>query len=638
MKSEFLNQSKKTAYLNLNKMMKNFSNKNNNKCIFSSFAKFSRYKFCLNSEFRNSRSSLTRGSTGVSLREITIGQQLTETAKKFPYIDALYIHHQKTRLSYTELNEKVTQAAKAFISIGLNQTSKIAIYAPNCLEWVLTQYACARIGIPLANINPAYQIKDLEYSLNVLGISTLIMPRKLKSTNYLDIINKISPDLKEKQQNSLRLELKSLPHLKQIILLDDIVTGESSDPNNEKLRKIVKENNLIFWDDLFNSVEQGADINIENIFKQMTDSVKIHDVTNIQFTSGTTGLPKGATLTHYNILNNGFLVGRNLKYSETDRVLIPVPLYHCFGSVMGNLACLAHGSTVIYPSATFDGLKSLEALEQEKCTSLYGVPTMFVEMLNQQQKLRKNVSTLRTGIMAGSVCPKYLMNRCINELNLTDLTICYGMTELSPVTHQTSIYDLIEKKTTTVGQILPHTITKIIDDEGKILEKNQRGEICSKSYGLFMGYYGNEKATADTIDPEGFMKTGDIGYIDDEGYLHIEGRKKDVIIRGGENISPKEIEDYLGSHPLIDDVQVIAVKDEKFGDEICAWIKVKAENKDQLDKSKVIEFCKKKIAHYKIPRYMKFVDEYPMTINGKPQKYKMREITNKILEEKSQEL
>jgi len=604
----------------------------------NSITKFSKYNFCLNSDFKNTRKSLVRGSTAITLREITIGQQLYETANKFPYNDALYIHHQKTRLSYTELNERVTQTAKAFISIGLNQSSKVAIYAPNCLEWVLTQYACARIGIPLANVNPAYQINDLKYSLSVLGITMLIMPRRLKSTNYLEIMNQICPELQNNNQNAVRLQLKSLPDLKQIILLDDLACGENSYKEKTELKKIVKENNLIFWDDLYNSLSGGADLSIENIYKQMTDSASLHDATNIQFTSGTTGLPKGAVLSHYNILNNGFLIGSNLNYSEKDRVLIPVPLYHCFGSVMGNLACLNWGSTVVYPSATFDAVKSLEILELEKCTSLYGVPTMFVEILNQQLKLKKNVSSLRTGIIAGSVCPKYLMERCIAELNLRDLTICYGMTELSPVTHQTSIHDSIEKKTTTVGKILPHTVTKIVDGDGNIVDKNIKGEICSKSFGLFKGYFANEQATKDSIDAEGFMKTGDIGFIDDEGYLHIEGRNKDVIIRGGENISPKEIEDYLGSHPLIDYVQVIAVKDEKYGDEICAWIKVKVEHKGELDKSKLIEFCSKKIAHYKIPRYFKFVDFFPTTITGKPQKYKMREITNKILEEKSEEL
>lgn len=597
-----------------------------------------KFNFCLNAEFKSTNKSLVRGSTGIKLRELTIGHQLTETSIKYPYKDALYIHHQKTRLSYTELNERVTQTAKALISIGINQTSKIAIYAPNCLEWILAQYACARVGIPLANINPAYQINDLKYSLSVLGITTLIMPRRLKSTNYLDILNQINPDLMESKQNAMRLQLNNLPDLKQIILLDDLACGEISDPHKKEIKKIAKENNLIFFDDLFESLGSGADLNIENIYKQMTSSVSIHDATNIQFTSGTTGLPKGAILSHYNILNNAFLIGKNLNYSENDKVLIPVPLYHCFGSVMGNLACLNWGSTVVYPSATFDAVKILEVLEQEKCTALYGVPTMFVEILNQQSKLNKNVSSLRTGIMAGSVCPKYLMDRCIEELNLRDLTICYGMTELSPVTHQTSLSDCIEKKTTTVGHNLPHTVTKIVDDEGNVVDRNVKGEICSKSFGLFKGYFANEQATQGSIDSEGFMKTGDIGFIDDEGYLHIESRKKDVIIRGGENISPKEIEDYLGSHPFIDDVQVIAVKDEKFGDEICAWIKIKAEHKGELDKSKIVEFCKKKIAHYKIPKYMKFVNSFPTTITGKPQKYKMREITNKILEDKSEEL
>lgn len=496
------------------------------------FFKFTKFYNHLNSKFRDTNLSLIKGSTSIKLKEITIGQQLDLISKRFPNNDAIYVHHQKTKLTFEELNLKVSQTAKAFISLGLTKNSKVAIYAPNCIEWVLSQYGSARIGVQLANINPAYQINDLKYSLKMLGVNTLIMTRKLKSTDYLEIINKLNPDLKDSTQNMLNLSLKELPDLKQIILLDDLAAGEFQENHVNTIRSIAKENNMIFWNDLIDSIgEITTNYKIEALYSEFKNSVNPHDPTNIQFTSGTTGLPKGALLSHYNIINNGYLISRHMNYTEKDRVLIPVPLYHCFGSVMGNLACLNSGSAIIYPNATFDAEKSLEVLEQEKCTSLYGVPTMFIEVLNNQKKLQKHLPNLSKGIMAGAVCPKYLMDRCFDELNLKNLMIGYGMTELSPITHLTSPHDSIEKKTTTVGQILPHTETKIVDEEGNILLRNMKGEICSKGYGLFIGYYGNEKATKESIDQEGFMKTGDIGYVDDEGYLYIEGRKKDTIIR-----------------------------------------------------------------------------------------------------------
>jgi fatty-acyl-CoA synthase len=599
-------------------------------------------------EFKNTKMSICNGPTGVRLLEHTIGETLHLTALKNPYVTCLISAHQNIRRTYEEMNYKVDQVAKSLISLGLPIGSKIGVYAPNSEEWVLVQFACARVGFILVNINPAYQVNDLKYVLNKVGINCLIMPRMLKSTNYLEIITQIAPELlKSVGRSPLNLNLRDLPQLKNIILLSDSSCGDIlnkegkiiNEKNDEFYQKLCGQNNLIYWHDFlerkFLLDSQKDSLRLDEEFSNRKKSVKVDDPTNIQFTSGTTGLPKGAVLSHYNIMNNGYLVGRTLNYSPQDKVLIQVPLYHCFGAVMGNLACIAHGATIVYPNGTFDSHKSVKVMSQEKATSLYGVPTMFIDVLNTQQKMKLNISSVKKGIMAGSVCPKYLMDRCILELGMTDLTICYGMTELSPVSHQTSPYDNVEKKTSTVGSLLPHTITKIVDEDGEIVERNVVGEICTKSYGLMLGYYEDSEATNDTIR-QGFMKTGDLGYIDDDGYLHIEGRKKDTIIRGGENISPKELEDFLGSHPMIEDVQVIAVKDEKFGDEICTWIKVRSEYKGQIKKDDIINFCKKKIAHYKIPRYVRFVDSFPMTVTGKPQKFKMREISNQILKDQTE--
>jgi len=599
-------------------------------------------------DFKTTNMSYCGGSTDIKLIDIPIGEILEQVSKKHPYVDCIISSHQNLKLSYAEINYQVDVVAKSLIALGLPKGAKIGAYAPNCEEWLLIQLACARVGYILVNVNPAYQVNDLKYVLKQVQINCLFMPRCMRSSNYLEIINEISPSLRHSSQNPINLELKELPDLKSLVLLDDIVCGDILDSHKHLInktdptffKKLCKENNMIYWKDFYykNFTQKYSSTELEQEFLKRKSNVKVNEAANIQFTSGTTGLPKGAILTHFNIANNGFLVGRRLNYSNEDRVLVQVPLYHCFGTVMGNLACITNGSTIIYPNGTFDATKSLNTIEKEKPTSMYGVPTMFLDILNKQEKLKRNISSLRKGIMAGSICPKYLMERCIKELGMNELTICYGMTELSPVTHQTSIQDSFEKKTSTVGTLLPHTITKIVNDKGEILPRNQIGEIYTISYGLMKGYYGNQEATKDTLDIDGFMKTGDIGFIDDDGYLHIEGRSKDIIIRGGENISPKELEDFLGTHPMIDNVQVISVKDEKFGDEICSWIIPKEQYKENLTKVEVLKFCKHKIAHYKIPRYIRIVDSFPMTVTGKPQKYKMREITNKIILNKSEEL
>lgn len=396
---------------------------------------------------------------------------------------------------------------------------------------------------------------------------------------------------------------------------------------------LAKENNCFTWEEI---MELYSNPQFDNEISKRKPLIKPEDPTNIQFTSGTTGLPKGAVLSHFAILNNGYMVGKNLNYTPNDKAIIQVPLYHCFGSVLGNLACITNGSSMIYPTANFSAEKSLNAIEEIGATSLLGVPTMFIEILNKLKTMKRKVSTLKKGIMAGTTCPEYLMNRVIHELGITELTICYGMTELAPVTHQTLASDTFLQRTNTVGRNLPHSITKIVDENGVILPRNKEGEVCSISFGRMIGYYEDPKATAECFDEEGFMKTGDTGVIDDEGFLRIVGRKKDIIIRGGENISPKEIEDFLGTHDKIELVQVIAVKDVKLGDEVCAWVKLR--EGQVLSKEDIASFCDKKLAHFKIPRYIRFVSEFPMTITGKPQKFKMREITNQIIENCSEEL
>jgi len=462
------------------------------------------------SQEANTNLSHCCGPTGINLLDITIGKQLQDTADKYPDALALISAHQKRRVSYEEFNSKVTAVAKSLLALGLPSDAKIGVYAPNCEEWVLIQFACARIGFVLVNINPSYQVNDLAYVLKKVEISTLVMPRFLKSSDYVSIVNDVLGGELRNQQDPYSLQCSNLPDLRQIILLEDHTIGgipESSE-NEALYERVWRENNMLPWRNFCSLATQG-NAELERAFVVKQEAVHIHDPVNIQFTSGTTGLPKGAVLSHYNILNNGYLVGRLLKYNphEAVKVLIQVPLYHCFGTVMGNLACVSHGATMVYPNGSFDGEQSLRVVEEERISSLYGVPTMFLELMNQQRKLvqKRDISSLKTGIMAGALCPKALMDRCINELGLVDLTICYGMTELSPVTHQTSPHDTIHKKTTTVGTLLPHTITKIVDEDGAVLPRMGVGEIWTKGYGVMLGYYNDHAATDEAVDSEGYM-------------------------------------------------------------------------------------------------------------------------------------
>lgn len=585
--------------------------------------------FDLINNCHNSHLSITRGNTHISLKNMTMSKLLEETTAKHPTQTAIISAHQNTKYTYEELSHFVHILSRCFIGLGINLQEKIGVYAPNCNEWLFSQFASAKVGAVFVNINPAYQAKDLEFTLNKTEINTLIMPKKLKKSNYIEILKQIDEGFIQKQ-NKYNLKLKKLPHLKRVILLNDNSADEIDDKNH---KSIADNHNIITYEDLISEFDNPKyDIEIKN----RQNNILPTDPANIQFTSGTTGLPKGALLSHFNIINNGYFTGKQLNYDLNDKALIQVPLYHCFGAVMGNIACISNYSTMIYPTSSFNTEKSLKAIEHYKATSLLGVPTMFIEILNKYKSEGRKVNSLKKGIMAGSVCPEYLMNRVANELHIKDLSICYGMTELSPITHQTLPTDSLLHKTTTVGRNIPYTITKIVDDKGNIVERGKEGEVCSNSFGRMIGYYKDEEATKNTFDPYGFMKTGDYGIIDNEGYLTIIGRKKDTIIRGGENISPKEIEDLIGSHEKIDMVQVIGVKDIKFGDEICAWIKLKPNC--TMTKEEVAEYCYKNLAHYKVPRYVRFVEEFPMTITNKPKKFVMRDITNEILDKKSEDL
>lgn len=582
---------------------------------------------------RDFRQSYTQGNTFESLKYMTIGQQISLSANMYKEALALHSSHQgETFYSYEHLDYEVSKVARGFIGLGIQLQEAVGLYAPNCNEWAISQYACSRSGAVLVNINPAYQTKDLQYTLNKTKITTLIMPKQMKLSNYVQILNTIDPGFKDKHQNKLSLNLKNLPYLKRVILLDEVSAGEST-TKDQSHYKTAEENNFITWDefiDIFTGTEHQKELD------RRQEHIKPEDPTNIQFTSGTTGLPKGALLSHFNILNNGNFIGKSQHYSINDKIVIQVPLYHCFGTVMGNLACVTNGAASIYPNATFDAQKSLETIEKLKATSLYGVPTMFLDVLNKQKIVKKNISSLKKGIMAGSVCPEYLMNRVVSELGMEEFSICYGMTELSPITHQTSVRDSFYHRVCSVGRNLPHTETKIVDDEGKIVPRGVEGEVLSRSFGSMIGYFEDENATKNSIDEDGFMRTGDYGKIDEDGYLYIVGRKKDTIIRGGENISPKEIEDYLGTHPKIDMVQVVGVKDLKFGDEICAWVKLK--EGENSTKEEIAKYCKEKLAHYKIPRYIRFVTSFPMTVTNKPQKFIMKDVSNTIIETGSEDL
>ncbi|MET0486514.1 MAG: AMP-binding protein [Candidatus Rokuibacteriota bacterium] len=551
--------------------------------------------------------SYTSGTSDVPLLGLTIGDLFDHTATRYADNEALVSRHQGLRYTYRELQVAVDRCARALIALGVEKGQRVGIWAPNCAQWTITQFATAKLGAILVNINPSYRLNEVQYALRQSGCTWLVTAPHFKTSDYTGMIHELTPELAASRPGAL--VSAAFPNLRGVVRL-----GEDPSPG------------LLRWADLLIMAERiGADELARRQRQQEFD-----DPINIQFTSGTTGYPKGATLSHHNILNNGFFTTELLRFTDRDRLLIPVPLYHCFGMVMGNLGCVTHGATMIYPSDGFDPTAVLEAAQAERATALYGVPTMFIAELNHPDFARYDLSALRTGIMAGSPCPVEVMKQVQAQMHMHEVAIAYGMTETSPVSTQTRIGAPLAKQVGTVGQVHPHVQIKIVDPQtGQVVPVGERGELCTRGYSVMLGYWDNEEATRTSIDAARWMHTGDLATMDDEGYLNIVGRIKDMIIRGGENVYPREIEEFLYSHPKIQDVQVIGVPDEKYGEEIMAWVKLREGQATTQDE--IRDYCRGKIAHYKIPRYVHFVDAFPMTVTGKVQKFLMREESVKAL-------
>ena len=539
--------------------------------------------------------SYSHGASDVPLLGETIGVNFDRTVARFPDQPALISCQQGINWTYRELSEKVDAFAAGLLKLGLEPGDRVGIWSPNNAEWIVTQFATAKAGIILVNINPAYRLSELEYALNKVGCRALVTATRFKTSDYIGMVNTLAPELARAKPG--HLDSAKLPHLRAVIQIGESAPG------------------TIPFDSIYDSDQSHL--------KETGEKLQFDDPINIQFTSGTTGLPKGATLTHHNILNNGFFDGEMMHYTHADKVCIPVPMYHCFGMVIGALACTTHGAAIVFPGEGFDPLATLQAVANERCTSLYGVPTMFIAELDHPEFKTFDLTSLRTGMMAGAPCPTEVMNRCVRDMHLTEMTIGYGMTETSPVSTQTAIGDPIEKQTGSVGRVHPHAEIKIVDNEGRIVPAGTPGELCTRGYCVMLGYWDDPEKTADAIDRNGWMHTGDLATMDDDGYFNIVGRIKDMVIRGGENIYPREIEEFLYRHPAIQDVQVFGVPDQRFGEELCAWIKIRPGS--NLTADAVKDFCKDQIAHYKVPRHIRFVDEFPMTVTGKMQKFIMRE-------------
>ncbi|MDP3136132.1 MAG: AMP-binding protein [Burkholderiaceae bacterium] len=540
------------------------------------------------------------GSTQVPLIEETIGQHFDAMARRHPQREALVSCHQGVRLSYRELHRQADQLASALLRQGLQKGDRAGIWAHNGREWLLMQLATAKVGVVLVNINPAYRVSELEYALNKVGCQLLVTMTAFKSSDYLAMVRELVPELARSAPGALRAA--RAPALRTVVHL-----GSQEEAGM-----------LRFEDFLARGLRHDPAV------VRTAGTLKNTDPINVQFTSGTTGFPKGATLTHRNILNNGFFVGECMKLSPEDRLCVPVPLYHCFGMVMGNLACLTHGATIVYPNDGFDPLSVLQTVQDEKCTGLHGVPTMFIAELDHPRFQAFDLSTLRTGIMAGSPCPIEVMKRVVSDMHMSEVTIAYGMTETSPVSCQSSTETPLEQRVSTVGVVQPHLAIKVIDPEtGDTVPVGEAGEFCTQGYSVMHGYWDDEEKTWEAIDAEGWMHTGDLATMDAEGYVNIVGRIKDMVIRGGENVYPREIEEFLYRHPAVADVQVVGVPDAKYGEELCAWIIVKRDH--SVSAEDIQAFCRGQIAHYKVPRHIRFVDGFPMTITGKIQKFVMRE-------------
>ncbi|HEX8819182.1 MAG TPA: AMP-binding protein [Archangium sp.] len=526
--------------------------------------------------------SYVHGTSTTPLLGETLGQNLRRTVENHPDREALVVVSQGYRATWRQLWDATTQVALGLLAFGVEKGDRVGIWSPNRFEWVVAQFASARIGAILVNLNPAYKTAELEYALKQSGTSVLLLSRGFRQTDYREMLEEVRP---------------RCPELRVALVLDDD------------------------WELL---LKNGAHVS-ERTLADREASLQFDDPINIQYTSGTTGFPKGATLSHHNVLNNGFFVGEALRLGAEDRVCIPVPFYHCFGMVMGNLACASHGSTMVIPGEAFDPLLVLQTVGAERCTALYGVPTMFIAELDHPRFGEFDFSTLRTGIMAGSPCPTEVMKKVQSRMNMREVTICYGMTETSPVSTQSALDDPLDKRVSTVGRVHPHVEVKIVDPgTGAVVPRGSPGELCTRAYSVMLGYWNNPEATRTAIDPAGWMHTGDLATMDEQGYVKIVGRIKDMIIRGGENVYPREIEEFLHTHPAVSEAQVVGVPSEKYGEEVMAWVKTRPGA--TVSQEELVQFCTGRISTFKIPRYWKFVEEFPMTVTGKVQKFRMREM------------
>jgi fatty-acyl-CoA synthase len=545
--------------------------------------------------------SYVSGASEAPLLGMTIGDMFDATAARHPRREALVVRHQGRRYTYAQLGAEVDRAARALLALGVAKGERVGMWAPNCAEWTITQFATSKIGAILVNINPSYRVHEVQYALAQSGCAYLVTAARFKTSDYTAMLYELAPELRGAVPG--RLAAAGLPDLRAVVRLDP-------DPTP----------GMLTWDALLALAERVSAAELAERQREQ----QFDDPINIQYTSGTTGYPKGATLSHHNILNNGYFVAELMGFTERDRLVIPVPLYHCFGMVMGNLGCVTHGATMIYPSEGFEPKAVLEAIQAERATALYGVPTMFIAELGEPDFASYDLSSLRTGIMAGSPCPVEVMKKVQALMNMREVEIAYGMTETSPVSTQTRIGAPLDKQVGTVGQVHPHVEVKIVDPgTGAVVPLGTAGELCTRGYSVMLGYWNNEEATRAAIDPARWMHTGDLAVMDEEGYLNIVGRIKDMIIRGGENVYPREIEEFLYGHPKVQDVQVIGVPDPKYVEEIMAWIRVK--DGQTATAEEIREFCRGRIAHYKVPRYVKFVEAFPMTVTGKVQKFLMRE-------------
>lgn len=551
-------------------------------------------------QFSRASSSYSHGASDIPLAGVTVGNLLSETANRFPDNEALVVPYQKSRLTYRVLNDRAIDAAAGLIALGLEPGDRVGVCAPNMVEWVVLQFATAKAGLILVNINPAYRVSELEFGLNQVGVRALVTVPKFKSSDYLEMLSELVPELATSESGKLRA--KRIPSLRWVIVL-----GDEPVPGTRR----------------FSDVLSGATKAARDQVGDLSSQLQFDEPINIQFTSGTTGRPKAATLSHHNIVNNAFFTGLQMKLTHKDRMCIPVPMYHCFGMVLGSLCCAAHGATMVFASAGFDAAAALDVVEAEKCTVFHGVPTMFIAALDTPDFEERSLSSLRTGVIAGAPCPAELMKRIMDEMHMSQITIAYGMTETGPVSTQTSIDDPFNRRVETVGRVLPHTEIKIVDPKNRIVPRGVAGELLTRGYCVMSQYWNDPEKTANAIDSARWIASGDIATLDDSGYFQIVGRIKDMLIRGGENIFPREIEDFLYTHPAIEQVEVIGVPDEKYGEEVCAWIKLREGQSATVEE--IRSFCQGRIAHFKIPRYIHFVDRYPMTITGKVQKFVMRE-------------